>query len=62
MGHVMLGIFDRNFNELETVVLTTAGANRPQLLKVDRKLYVTYDSTRGEAFVQELTIKEKVGP
>lgn len=41
MGHVMLGIFDRNFNELETVLVTTAGGNRPQLLKVGNKLYVT---------------------
>ncbi len=58
MGHVMLGIFDKDFNELETVVLTSSGGNRPQLLKMGNKLYVTYDSTRGEAFVQELTIKD----
>jgi len=61
MGHVMLGIFDRNFNELETVLLTTAAGNRPQLLKVGRKLYVTYDTTRGEALIQELIIREPFG-
>jgi len=58
MGHVVLGLFDRHFNELETVLLTTTGGNRPQLLKVGRKLYVSYDTTRGEALIRELIIRE----
>jgi|GEM_PF-872864 len=58
MGRIMLGIFDRNFHELETIALTSSGGNRPQLLKVGHKLYVTYDTTRGEALIQELSLRD----
>ena len=57
-----IGIFDENFKELKTVALTDAtmekgyAGNRPGLLKVGNKLFITYDRNR-KSYVQELTIK-----
>jgi hypothetical protein len=53
-----LGIFDENFNEIETVNITPpgAGGGLPSLVKVSNKLYVSYGL--GGAFVQELILKD----
>ncbi len=62
-SHVLLGIYDADFNEIETVKLTSAGegGGLPGLLKVGNRLYVSYVPTAprgGGAILQELILKE----
>lgn len=54
-GSLRLGIFDKDFNELETIEVNSTGGGLTKILKIGNKLYVT-SASRG-AFVQELILK-----
>ena len=59
MGNIFLSIFDEKFKKFKIVTLTDAtigkgsAGNRPKILKIGKKIYVTYD-TGSKSFVQEL--------
>ena len=54
-GSLRLGIFDTDFNELETIEINSSGGGLTKILKIRNKLYITYSSQ--EAFIQELVLK-----
>ena len=57
--NLRLGIFDDDFNELETIDITPSGGGLPGMLKIGNKLYIAYIGAGGAASVQELILKYK---